>query len=205
MYSPNPPWFHLFKTLDHKWEHRSFNITDSARNSENIPSSGAWGIKSPSGLLRKLMKINVLILSCFPSALLPQLNGGFVWKTLIEVAVTDPLPPFQLQNVHCLCSRKGTCFVPVHTPVGTLSTLCINPEIKESYEQCNIYICIVFYKKFGPHTAFHQYRKSIKSIAHGKKWVRNRECEQVLNNSQSRLTREEMMIFKPTKALENYL
>lgn len=51
-------------------------------------------------------------------------------KLIIKVAVTEPLPPFQLQNIHCLCSRKGTCFVHVHTTTGTQSMLCINPEVK---------------------------------------------------------------------------
>lgn len=48
------------------------------------------------------MKTNVIIQLCSPSALLPQLSVC-VWKTLaIKVAVTDPLPPFQLPNEHCL-------------------------------------------------------------------------------------------------------
>lgn len=116
MYSKNPPWFHLFKTLDHKWEHRSFNITDFARNSKNIPSSGAWGIKSPSGLLRKLMKTNVIIPLCFPSALLPQLNVCFVWKTDDKSsshrpsssfsATASTLFLFQERNVFCACPHN---------------------------------------------------------------------------------------------------
>ena len=28
--------------------------------------------------------------------------------------------------------------------------------------RCNIYMCIVFYKKVGPHIAFHQPRESVK-------------------------------------------
>lgn len=184
MYSIHPPWFHLFKTLDHKWEYRSFSITDSARNGENILSSGAWGIKSPSGLLRKLMKMNVIIPLCSPSALLPQLHVGFVWKILISSshrpsssfsATECTLSLFQERNMFCACPHN--CRNSVY--------VMYQPRSQIKLWKCNIYICIVFYKKIGPHTAFHQHRKSIKSIAHCKKWVRNRECEQVLNNSQA--------------------
>lgn len=101
MYSKNPPWFHLFKTLDHKWEHRSFNITDFARNSEKTPSSGAWGIKSPNWLLGNWWKRTSLFSCVLPQPYYHSLMC--VWKTLvIKVAVTDPLPPFQLPNEHCL-------------------------------------------------------------------------------------------------------
>lgn len=67
MYSKNPPWFHLFKTVDYNWEHWAFNITDFARNSEKIPSSGILGIKSPSWLWRDGWK-RISLFSC----ILPQ-------------------------------------------------------------------------------------------------------------------------------------
>lgn len=124
---PNPPWFHLFKTLDHKREHRSFNITEFARNSEKIPGSEALGIKSPCGLLGTWWKRMPLFSRVLPR---PPYHSSMLasrGKLIIKIAVTDPFPPLQLQNVHGLCSRKGTSFVHVHTAIGTHSMLCINP------------------------------------------------------------------------------